>query len=306
MEEDANHATIPENQEELEAPAPIQTHNRSRTLSSMGTTTIDLAAVNPLESEAETMILKAIEKDTAPANNASLLGSVPAESMDVFSPPQVGPDIETGSAVSPGHNVTGSTHTLASANSNQSQPPKHRRGNSNALHDTLADLTDALAGLHGEGIAGPPVEPIPNAPGDSAGETLAHNADLIFRKLVPAKGRLNLMDSDNPPGSGELPIQIPPTVQEDPVGEDMDSEHPSGRPVNGHTNVPPVEAQTTTKGHRRYLQRLSRNAHPWVLRDFRIFVDQRRNSFLTRVRFMLLAFLPAWGAALILFYLAGA
>lgn len=172
----------------------------------------DLLNVNPLESEAETLILKAIEKQEAIANrartntvgSAAMLNNVPADSAKVFMPEkkekeQHGVDEhDTQSAMNRArlHSVDSHTSPVAGkvtaaagrpGTAPLQRPPLHSHKRNVTMAETLTSLTEALAAYHEPDLQYAGSTSTSSQGNDdtaadaSAGEKLAKNANLIYR-----------------------------------------------------------------------------------------------------------------------------
>jgi Mechanosensitive ion channel len=288
----------------------------------------DILKVNPLESEAETLILKALERQDAQAarsrantGNGSLLGNVPSEAMDVFDDEKKGSSMDEFAC---------SHVTSFEQRSRPPRPPPPPRVPKPALdrnqttEETLAALTMQMEGFQDNYHPAEDARLLENVHVLSAAEAFAQQANLVF------KGPSKVKFAAAPPAfrrpsltpSAEAPIQpnlttgakhwatLRSAVQSSTLAElqgipdqDPDVEIGTDQPYD-EPDATLMPAKTFSNG------RPNKNLHfpnvsKGAVQDLQLFVHQRRRAFLLYARLLLLLVIPALTAACILFYFCG-
>lgn len=321
----------------------------------------DVLKVNPLESEAETLIMMAIEKQDATIHNvnnrsrantgnSSLLEHIPAASIGVFSSqtsPKPG-EQNADTADDESHSTAAQRVRLGSVDSRAKSRAKKQLKNlpkpqikrNQTMEQTLASLTVAMAGFQDlQRDENLPYHGV-DATVHSAAEAFAQNANIVFRgkmKSMRDVGQGDVVSSEMPiegcgnangatKNWGKLRSAIKePALSEirgAPGSVDDHKKTDAGDDRDVTSNDADVEVGVfpngvddpcasgighgVRKGPGRKNHLRSSMAMPnGTVQDFQLFVGQRRGSFLGYVRFLLLVFIPATGAAFILFYISG-
>ena len=313
----------------------------------------DVLTVNPCESEAETLILKAIENqegnDRAWANtgNTSLLENVPADAIKVFkSPPsekQNGDDNESQSTTNIHHVGSADSRAAKKAKQKQQHIPKPKRIEKRNLtmEQTLATLTMTMAGFQDTDSDGNSRRQRGvDATVQSAAEGFALNANIVFRgnkhkaehktgndvvacEVTTVGGGHCENMTKAPKNWGKLRnavkasqgLQLSSSVEvhkktdsaADQVGEGQEDVE-CGVPDDIDNIIQDSSGSAEEFGDakrqgRKKLLRTTMVAPKGVVQDFQVFASERRGSFISYVRFLLLVVIPATAVAFILFYL---
>lgn len=368
----------------------------------------DILKVNPFESEAETLILMAIEKQETlnrartGSVNSAMLGNVPNDSVHVFMPqleePEVSLSNNSGARSSPiDLHATRNSETPVTTNRSRTntiessasppamnsppssgsnrvgaaplqRPPLAMHKRNVTMADNLATLTEALAGYHGADPLSANYGPTHPHGADeagkvtpSAGETLAKNANLIFRGRQKTEGKPGNVTEDvsnHSDRSGRAKLFRDSSnwgKLRNSVAEQKNYVDTSGHGANASVtqndlrmsgsveahkktdcanddihviqndiecgavsqikednegeNSGGMEIGTSKRSGRKSMFRMTilntAGAQNGVLKDFHLFIRQRRTSFFVYLRFLLLVVFPALAVAVILFYFAG-
>lgn len=155
----------------------------------------DVLNVNPLESEAETLILQAIElqeessyqeiRAGSSTRSSNLFGNIPADSVDLFKKPSAETEVgDQGSNAAMNHRRPGSVADGSVKADPQKLPQQRLRKRTVTMEQTLASLSRAIAIFHQ--ADGPEDDSANRNRGvnevvQSAGEVFARNANLVLR-----------------------------------------------------------------------------------------------------------------------------
>lgn len=296
---------------------------------------LTIKTINPLESEAEALILKALDRQdqqqNAQVTNISLLGNVPDKTAAI---------IRSNSRQSSGSHQTSTLERPA-------------RSRTKTMEDELALLSDTLADLHNdindeeeltipEDLNEDDEDQVVLADGP-AGETMAKTARLLYRgrNRTASEARPEDLDEDvkdneskkSGDGSGvksnwsKLRKVVSIRTRkglgvEDLVGTPKDNDIPNDHKktddnveANGDVEQGGVlntnesssgdkKGNFGRKGQNRRYNRFNQ-AQPGLIRDLQIFFSQRRSGFLSYVRFLVLVIVPSVAAAFCFYYLGG-
>lgn len=332
----------------------------------------DMLSENPLGNEAETLILKAIERQDAINQNnhqrkdtaSSIFGNIPVEAVNVFGPP---PDDLLDSA-NDSRATTKNRNRLNTLDSRKSgrstktpeKLPKPLNLRNKTTEQTLASLTMAMADFHDRDyrheddsrqVGGGGID----ATLKSAGEAFAQNANIVFRgkkkvddEVEKEGGSSNwgrLRASVKPSEAAAVPapsaaasrwgklktsIHTPGGLAVDEhkktdgaIADDIPNDVEFGSPVPLDDNIDDDDDDDNIEPHGEGLERIDEVAEPssgpksrrrarkklivqsGAVKDFQIFVAQRRSSFLANLRFLILFICPATAVSFILFYWTG-
>lgn len=239
----------------------------------------DILKANPLEQEAETLIMRAIDHQEFRRENTeksiSMLGVIPTENISVFDKSE-----------------RESTHR-ATYRSVASTDEPNKRLAFKKLNDKLAMATESLMDLHSEAAElddNVLQKPAASAKGASAGESLGSNMDILFRGRESKKDTMaNTNTSATTAPNMKRDFSIPDAIAED------EEFQPSGQ----------EDGPTTPSSKRPQGKLYSLNGAIYkagMVRDFQIFVNQRQSSIWTYLKLLLLLLLPAIATACALYY----
>jgi hypothetical protein len=317
----------------------------------------DVLQVNPLESEAETLLLKAIERQDAinrrtsrvgahTENSSTLFGNIPAESVSLFSSPSEGTE-----------NNHEATANRAGPGTVDGKPPESSNNRNKTMEQTLAILTNAMSGfnrgdLHEEKV-GDSRQGGADALRQSAAESFAQNANILFRRPQKSERKNEHGADGGATDAGGHPNK--PSRNWDNRRSSVTSTNSEARREHAATaltqsgHVIPllqasesVEIRTSTERAREGIQEdvelglpdefdenhkgssgggngvgSSKRKGRWMpnpptmvvskgaVQDFQVFVVQRRGSFFSYMRFLLLVVIPAFTVAFVLFNYGG-
>lgn len=183
-------------QPELGSLTPTYSNDRSSVIVNLN----DVLKVNPLESEAETLVLQAIERQHVTSNqeiragssirSSNLFVNIPAESVDVFSLPSVEPNVnDTESSAAKNHPRRGYVDGSVTVKTVPQAIPKPSTTRNTTMEQTLSSLTRAMASFHrGDGRDNDSTSwkgGLKAARG--AGQVLVQNANLVLRVKPKSK-----------------------------------------------------------------------------------------------------------------------
>lgn len=295
-------------------------------------TSIDIKSVNPLESEAEALILKALDRQDQQQTltNTSLFGNISDKSAAIFRSSDSASRHSSGSHV--GH-------------------PIHRR--TKTTENQLAQLSDTLIDLH-NGIIDAEELTIPEDLDEDikedhvvyadgpAGETFAKTAMLLYRgrNRINSAARPEDFNDDNESkkssgsagpskwsklrkaisvrkglGVEDLAVDL---SEKDDAPIDSPSNHKktdSGAVAHGDVELGNVldtsESSNQNGGDEQNKKKKKRRHHRFnqpqtgVVRDFQIFFSQRRSGLLSYLRFLFVVIVPSVAVAFCLYYWGG-
>lgn len=155
----------------------------------------DVLKCNPLETEAEALIMRVLEeqdnanRDRANTESSGILANVP-EDTNVFSKAESSFDSMDGSTedseAQPFLEDKGSEEEKTRRKHGPKRHPRRSHRRENTMESHLMDLTEVLTELHGVSSALPDQEYTKGTVDSSSGMALAENANRIFRQNVKA------------------------------------------------------------------------------------------------------------------------
>lgn len=226
----------------------------------------DLHSASPLEAEAETSILKAIEdKEDDPSTiGRGLFDAIPENATASYR-------VQSPSASLGGHRRVKTGMTGG------------RRGNKGDLESTLIGLTVAMRDMH-EQSENTTVIPGDDERADDHGSDMINDANILFRRTHLRKGKsarhLEVTESE---------------VSDDPVEVDVELGQ------NGESTNDESQGKKSQRGKRRFLCAKTMEKDWATLSDF---MRPRRASIALRIKTLFLAFiLPTFAVSALLFYL---